>query len=123
MLNRKKTPKKITIEHSEKICSHLNTIYQNFDYVKGFFPVYFCSEDASLENEEEEHSPTVNVGTEDINTDDANLQIEMSPNFDQETGMWDFKALSKHRPHTNMLDVNLVGNTQERNDIVISTKF
>ena len=73
--------------------------------------------------EEEEHSPTVNVGTEDINTDDANLQIESSPNFHQETGMWEFKALSKHRPHTNMLDVNLVGNTQEKNDIVISTNF
>ena len=52
MLNRKKIPKKITIQHSEKICSHLNTIYQNFNYVKGFFPVYFCSEEASLENEE-----------------------------------------------------------------------
>ena len=63
------------------------------------------------------------MGTKDINTDDANLQIELSPNFDQETGMWDFKALSKHRPHRNMLDVNLVGNTQERNDIVISTNF
>ena len=53
---------------------------------RGFFPVYFCSEDVSLENEEEEHSPTVNVGTEDINTDDSNLQIELSPNFDKETG-------------------------------------
>ena len=123
MLNRKKIPKKVTIEHSDKICSHLNTIYKNFDYVKGFFPVYFCSEDVSLENEEEEHSPTVNVRTEDINTDDANLQIELSPNFDEETGMWDFKALSKHIPHTNMLDVNLIANTQERNDIVISTNF
>ena len=47
----------------------------------------------------------------------------MSPNFDEETGMWDFKALSKHIPHTNMLDVNLITNTQERNDIVISTNF
>ena len=32
-----------------------------------------------------------------------------------------FKALSKHTPHSNMLDVNLVCNTQNGNDIVIST--
>ena len=119
MLNRKKIPKEITIEHSDKICSYLNTIYQNFDYVKGLFPVYF---EDSLENEEE-HTPTVNWANEKINTEDANLQIESSTNFDQETGMWDFKALSKHTPHSNMLDVNLVCITQNRNDILILTNF
>ena len=123
MLNRKKIPKKITIEHSDKIYPHLNTIYQNFDYVKGFFPVYFGSQEDSLENKEEEDTPSVNWANKDINTEDTNLQIESSTNFDQETGMWDFRALSKHTPHRNMLDVNLVCNTQNRNDIVISTNF
>ena len=37
--------------------------------------------------------------------------------------MWDFKALSKHTPHTNMFNINLVSNTQNRNDLVISTNF
>ena len=91
MLNRKNIPKKITIEHSDKICCHLNTIYQNFDYVKGFFPVYFASHEGSLENEEEEHTPTVNLANDDMNTEDGNLQIESSTNFDEETGMWALK--------------------------------
>ena len=86
VLNRKKITKKITIEHSDKICSHLNTIYQNFDYVKGFFPVYFGSQEDPLENEEEEHTPTVNLANEDMNTEDSNLQIESTTNFDQKTG-------------------------------------
>ena len=123
MLNRKKILKKITIEHSDKICPHLNTIYQNFDYVKGFFQVYFGSQEDSLENVEQEDTLSVNLASEDINTEDANLQIESSTNSDEETSMWDFKALSRHTPHRNMLDVNLVRNTQNRNDIVISTNF
>ena len=123
MLNRKKIPKKITIEHSDKICSHLNTIYQSFDYVKGFFPVYFGSQEDSLENEEEEDAPTVNLANEDMNIEDSNLQIESTTNIDEETVMWDFKALSKHTPNSNMLNVNLVCNTQNRNGLVISTNF
>ena len=88
--------------------------------MKDFFPVYFASQEDLLEHEEE---VTVNLAKEDMNTEDSDLQIESTINFDEETGMWDFKVLSKHTPHSNVLDVNLVCNTQNRNDIVISTNF
>ena len=36
-----KVPKIISINNKSKCCSHLNTMYDNIEYVKSFFPHYF----------------------------------------------------------------------------------
>ena len=47
--SKKRIAKKISLKRKSQLCSHLSTVYDNFDFVKKFFPVYFNSE----ENEDE----------------------------------------------------------------------
>ena len=58
---------------------------QNIDYVKGFFPHYFVQ----VQSETEENA----VEMEQENFDDVGLRPEEA-NFDVQTGLWIFKALS-----------------------------
>ena len=60
---------------------------------------------------------------EEINMDDVNLDMEATSNFNKHTGLWIFKALSKHNPYANMMELNLVHHKQTRNDYVNSQNF
>ena len=90
-------------------CSHLITFYRHIDYIKAFFPDYFADND---EQHQEIHYN--GDGNEDINNDDVNIGNNVRGNFDMETGLWDFKALTTHRPKC-MMDPKLILATQHRN--------
>ena len=116
MSNRGKIPKKVTIEQEDKVCSHLTTIHRNLQYITGFFPMYFTQD----ENSEEDEQDVCNIQgpNEEINADDVNLEMETTGNFDKDTGLWNFKALSKHQPYGNMMDLNLVCTTHRKGMIL-----
>ena len=64
----KKLPKSTGLKHLESLCSHLQTMAQNIDFVKAFFPHYFT----------QGHSETEEDGFEfdQENTDDVGLTPE-----------------------------------------------
>ena len=92
---KKKLPKSTGLKHVESLCSHLQTMVQNIDFVKAFFPHYFTQ----THSETEEHG----LEFEEENTDDVGLTPEKK-NFDVETGLWSFKGLSTHKPKDMMSD-------------------
>ena len=119
LANKKKIPKTLSLQdinhpkhkkEKEKLCCHLKTVYENIDFIRGFFPGYFNAEDTQQTNCQE-----------DVNLEDVNL-VSPQGKFNTESGLWNFPAHSNHKPHE-MLDVNLIKQTQLRNDICHSTNF
>ena len=49
-------------KEKEKLCCHLKTVYENIDFIRGFFPGYFNTEDTQQTNCQE-----------DVNLEDVNL--------------------------------------------------
>ena len=113
----KKIPKRISISNRSKCCSHLNTLCDNIQYVKAFFPHYF---DKGNKHDFEDVTP---VQQEEVNSEDADINVRDSGNFNRETGLWNFKSLSTHKPFENSMDPGLIFETQERNDIVNSSNI
>ena len=95
-----------------QVCSHLHTIFVNLDSVKGFFPDFFL--------QEEGHLSVIPEGP--VNKDDVNIECQASGKFNIETGLWDYPALSKHKPKE-MMDLQLVNSTLECNEITSSKKL
>ena len=95
---KKKVPKSTSVKNIQSLCSHLQTMAQNIDYVKSFFPHYFTQGQTNTEIEENA------VQSDQENTDDVALRPEQT-NFDVQTGLWNFKALSSHKPKDMMSDV------------------
>ena len=71
LANKKKFAKTLSIEvandakhkkEREKLCCHINAIYDNIDYIRGIFPGYF-----NTENVQQTNIP------DDVNMEDANL--------------------------------------------------
>ena len=110
---KKKLPKSTGLKQLDLLCSHLKTMAQNIDYVKGFFPHYF----AQVQSETEENA----VEMEQENFDDVGLRPEEA-NFDVQTGLWIFKALSSHKPKDMMSD-ELRKYTRMRNCGAMSDDF
>ena len=54
---------------------------------------------------------------------DENISDHESGNFNQETKLWIFRSLSKHKPCDNMMDPGPIFATQQRNEIVTSTNI
>ena len=59
LANKKKLAKTLSVEvindpkckkEREKLCCHLNTVYENIDYIRGFFPGYFNTEETQPTN-------------------------------------------------------------------------
>ena len=94
-------------------CSHLDTFYNNLEYVQSFFPEYFASE----EEEENQFQFNVAAEVEAVNNEDRNIAQAVDGNFDKETGLWKFKALTTHKPRR-MMDPRLVRKTQMRNEMI-----
>ena len=58
-----------------------------------------------------------------MNSEDADINVQDSGNFNRETGLWNFKSLSTHKPFENSMDPGLIFGTQERNDLVNSSNI
>ena len=65
---KKKLPKSTCVKNLESLCSHLQTMAQNIDYVKSFFPHYFTQGQTDTETEENTFQ------LEQENTDDLGLR-------------------------------------------------
>ena len=69
------------------VCSHLCTMFVNWDSVKGFFPDFFL--------QQEDH---LSIIPDPVNKDDVNIESQVSGKFYIETGLWNYPVLSKHKP-------------------------
>ena len=105
----KKLPKSTGIKDRESLCSHLQTMAENIDFVKSFFPHYFTQRESETARETEENGFEI----EQENTDDVGLQPDKT-NFNVQTGLWSFKGLSTHKPKDMMSD-DLCKYTRMRN--------
>ena len=93
------------------VCLHLCTMFINWDFVKGFFLDFL---------QEEDHLSV--IPDDPVNKDYVNIESQVSGKFNIETGLWDYPALSKHKPKE-MMDPQLVNSTLECNEIISSKKL
>ena len=113
MKNKKKMPKQLPVQHGPYLCEHLNTFTKHIEYVKSFFPEFFNSPENSTVDESE-----INFEQrEELNLLDAHQIPELQGNFNKQTGLWQYGALSKHKPKE-MLDISLIRSTERRNSYV-----
>ena len=97
-------------------CSHLTTFFNDMDYVCSFFLGYFNKQQQFEEGQNEiQYEDTV----EEQNYEDTNIAKAVSGHFNMDTGLWEYKSLSQHKPKE-MYDPILVNNTQGRNDFIRS---
>ena len=97
-------------------CSHLTTFFNNMDYVQAFFPGFFNKEQ---QFEEDQNEIQYQHTDEEQNYEDTNIGKAVSGHFNMDTGLWEYKSLSQHKPKE-MYDPLLVNNTQQRNDFIRS---
>ena len=81
------------------------------------FPHYF---DKGNTHDFEDVAP---VQQEEVNSEDEDINVQDSSNFNGETGLWNFKSLSTHKPFKNSMDPGLIFGTQQRNDLVNSSNI
>ena len=91
---------------------HVCSQFVNWDSVKGFFPDFFLQQEGHLSV----------IPDDPVNKDDVNIESQVSGKFNIETGIWDYPALSKHKPKE-MMDLQLVNSTLEHNEIISSKKL
>ena len=99
----KKIPKIISIQQSEYVCGHLQTLLANFELVNELFPDYFVASETPEANDncDANQDFTQEMGANDINMEDQLLQ--RVPQDDAEhlhvnSGLWNITARSKHEP-------------------------
>ena len=117
MQNKKKIPKQFKISATAHLCSHLNTLYTHMEILKENFPEYFIT---SSEVEVETDHTYISNNSE--NMEDSNLTKKVPGSFNISTGLWEYKALSTHKPHE-MFDPCLIKHTQERNSLICDQKL
>ena len=86
------------------------------DYVQAFFPGFFNKEQ---QFEEDQNEIQYQHTDEEQNYVDTNIGKAVSGHFNMDTGLWEYKSLSQHKPKE-MYDPLLVNNTQQRNDFIRS---
>ena len=107
-VNKKRIPRTAVLSQIDKMCPHLVTCHENINMITQHFPEFFTGE---CSNEETDEEMPNNIGLVN-NEDNANLDEELSCNFDKETGLWTYKSLSKHKPK-NMDDEGLISNNRQ----------
>lgn len=126
--NKKNLAKSISLKEKRNLCTHLQTIYSHIDHVKSFFPEFFKEDDITEEGfqygEYPEGQEMLNMAgqDQDTNNEDANVGGGVQGNFNLDTGLWEYKAKSKHIPR-DMMDPELIVQTQIRNDFVRARNF
>ena len=58
----------------------------------------------------------------DENVEDLGIKNSLNSSFNRETGLWEYKSLSSHKPYE-MMDEKLIKYTNERNEDVCSKKM
>ena len=109
---KKKLPRLHPITETPNLCSHMKRIVQEIDHIKSFFPFHF-----DINNE----IVPGNQAEEAVNTDDAGLSPK-EVNFNRESGLWEYQALSTHKPKE-MMDQSLINHTELRNKFATSGKI
>ena len=113
--NHKNITRRDPDHEATKMCSHLRTLFSHFAYVKGFFSDYFM--DTSDEIEEEEQFIVGVPDSDAVNNENANLPRSLTGHFDVASGLWQYPALSTHKPKE-MQDPHIVNCTRECNDYI-----
>ena len=113
MKNKKKIPKKLPVQQVPYLCEHINILSKHIEYVKSLFPHFFNNLDDSPTEENE----LILEEREELNLLDAHQIPQLDGNFNKETGLWQYKALSKHKPKE-MLEISLIKSTERRNAYV-----
>ena len=110
-----------TADDNLHICYHLKTFFQNIELVKSFFPDFF-----NQDNEhEEEHLEDFNYNTQRIkeeNTEDGNIDTHIKGNFNTQLGLWEYPAVSQHKP-MEMMDPHLVHEMGDQNEYTVASKM
>ena len=57
-----------------------------------------------------------------LNEDDTNVQANLSEGFNVEPGLWEYPALSQHKPHE-MMHPPPINSMLERNEVITSKKL
>ena len=57
-----------------------------------------------------------------MNMQDIDIATKLTGKFNVETGLWDYQALSHHKP-SKMMDTKLIKNTEDRNKYITSTNI
>ena len=114
-INKKCMPKSAVLGQSDKMCCHLTTCSQNVTAITQHFPEYFVGGE---DDEEEEENG--NVLDEPNLEDDETVDNYLQSNFDKNTGLWQYKSLSKHTPK-DMFDEKLKKATRLRMKLVIDS--
>ena len=87
-------------------------MFIHWDAVKGFFPHFFIQEeDGAIVHD-----------NDPVNEEDANIHPNLSGNFNIESGLWEYPALSEQKPRE-MMDPELFNFTLERNEMIASKKL
>ena len=111
--NKKKIPKHLPIQNVDYICEHLNIFTKHLDFVKSLFPAFFTDNEGQTLQDSE-----ISVQErEDLNFLDADQIPQLNGHFNSNTGLWEYKALSGHKPKE-MLDISLIKSTEKRNGYV-----
>ena len=50
LMNKKKIPKKVDIQHNDGLCLHIQTLFANFEILEKLFPDYFASHVSTCEH-------------------------------------------------------------------------
>ena len=109
---KKRIPRLHAITETPNLCGHMKAIVADIEYIKDFFPWHFKSTEEILHNEAQ---------NEEVNTDDLGLKATQI-NFDVESGLWDYPAVTKHKPKQ-MRDPDLTKHTELRNKFSTSGKL
>ena len=115
MNNKSQIPKTVPVSTTEKLCIHMNAFNKKMDYIKSFFPEFFNGDDTN----DQTHSLHEN---EEMNMQDIDIATKLTGKFNVETGLWDYQALSHHKP-SKMMDTKLIKNTEHRNKYITSTNI
>ena len=113
---RKKVPKGISFEDlraKDSLCSHLNTLFQNKEFLFELFPSYFHQDDEEAMDDTDSPAPPV---PEEINIDDLECRDfdSGSISFNVNEGVWECNSFSQYKPTEERLDPDLVKATAHR---------
>ena len=89
------------------------------DFVKSFFPDFFHGTYKSNEDDQLNYNTHM---VEDFNNEDGNVCTEMNGNFNIHTSLWEYPAISQHKP-LDIMDPHLVNETGKCNEYAISSKL
>ena len=105
-------PKNGTSIHYREVMYTHECIQQKHEIHPGIFSKFFNADDTN------DPTPTVHEN-EERNMQDIDIGTKLAGNFNVETGLWIYQAVSHHKP-SKMMDTKLIQNTEDRNKYITS---